>query len=304
MADELIYTSASRGLRPGTRGFCTVAYTQGMRPESIRVLESLSAYKNIYAVHDARAELNPVLFCHYHYTLGGRSISLLSRIAPAVADHTQRSNKLAHHVVITKRERPAGGPAWLAMQDGFFLQHWDRDPQRIPTPKAIPEGDEESTFAAAWESMGFDPGWAGVLAHAFLARPTVPAYLVFEPGMETLPLLKDALALVGADKRWDVTFNTHFSSLPAGTTCCWRCCVPDTGALREARRNPRTLVIDLSNPTAPPTENALVTCAREGTPVPATPRRPTEGAQRFRPLANRNRSALRMGPVKRKDFRR
>ena len=54
MAKELIYTSAERGLRPGTRGYCTVAHTRGMRPQTIQILEGLSAYKNLYPVHDPR----------------------------------------------------------------------------------------------------------------------------------------------------------------------------------------------------------------------------------------------------------
>ena len=32
MALELVYTSAARGLRAGTSGFCTVAMTKGMPP--------------------------------------------------------------------------------------------------------------------------------------------------------------------------------------------------------------------------------------------------------------------------------
>ena len=48
MAHELIYTSAERGLRPGTRGYCTVAYTHGMMPQTLQLLEALSAYRSMY----------------------------------------------------------------------------------------------------------------------------------------------------------------------------------------------------------------------------------------------------------------
>ena len=104
MAQELIYTSAKRGLRPGTRGFCTVAYTRGMRPESIQLLESLSAYKGLYAAHDPRAMRSPVAFSHYRYKVAARNVSVLSRIGTTGADHTLRTNKVAHHVVLSNRE--------------------------------------------------------------------------------------------------------------------------------------------------------------------------------------------------------
>ena len=303
MAQELIYTSAKRGLRPGTRGFCTVAYSEGMRPEGIRFLESLSAYTSLYTVHDSRTGRNPVSHSHCRYTLCGRNVSVLSRVAPATPDHTHRSNIIAHHVVVSNHERSTGGPAWLCSQDGFFQDSWEGEPHKIQAAKAIPEGDSTSTFAAEWETLTGDAGWAGVLAYAFLSRPTAPAFIVFEPGMMILPLLVEALALIPPASRWQVTFNTYFSSLTAGTTCCWRCCVPGSDSLREAGRNPRAVVIDLTGPLGAPPENSLLRHAREGLPLPtgtaASPGRRT----RFVTLPNRNRDMLRMRTVKREDNR-
>jgi len=269
MAQELVYTSADRGLRPGTRGFCTVAYTKGMRPESIQILESLSAYRNLYGVHDPKASLNPVAYTHYRYTLGGRNVSILSRVGPTRADNTLRTNKMAHHVVLSGRERPAGGPAWLCSQDDFFLDAWDDEPHTIAAPKETPKGESSVTFAAAWEKATGDAGWAGAVARAFLSRPNVPAFVIYEPGMDVLPLLSESLNLIPPEQRWHVTFSTYYFSLPAGATCCWRCCVPDPDCLREARRNPRALVIDLTRPLPPLAENALVRYAREGVAAPA-----------------------------------
>ena len=45
---ELFYTSAPRGLRPGSSGFCTVSMTSGMPPTLISRLESLSSYQPIF----------------------------------------------------------------------------------------------------------------------------------------------------------------------------------------------------------------------------------------------------------------
>ena len=45
MALELVYTSAERGLRPGTSGFCTVAMTRGLPPALVPRLEALGGYR-------------------------------------------------------------------------------------------------------------------------------------------------------------------------------------------------------------------------------------------------------------------
>jgi hypothetical protein len=277
MAKELIYTSAERGLRPGTRGFCTVAYTRGMRPQTVQILEGLSAYKNLYAVHDSRISLSPVAVSYYRLALMGRSIDVLSRVAPTQPDHTGRSNKMAHHVVLGSKEHVPGGPAALAGHADFFVDSWSGDPRHIEEPKVIPEDcGPTDMHAARWEELTGDAGWAGVLAHSVLGRTTSPAFLIFEPGMDILPLIREALALLPPSKRWQVTFNTYFTSLPAQATCLWRCCVPDSEALREARRNPRALTIDLTQPLASPKENSLVTCAREGGPPPLQEPKPEE----------------------------
>jgi hypothetical protein len=269
MAKELIYTSAERGLRPGTRGFCTVAYTRGMRPQTIQILEGLSVYKNLYAVHDPKITLSPVAVSYYRLALMGRTIDVLSRVSPTQPDHTGRSNKMAHHVVLGSKEHVAGGPAALASQPGFFVESWSGDPRHIEEPKVIPaECAPSDMHAAHWEELVGDAGWAGVLAYTFLGRATSPAFLIFEPGMDILPLIGEALALLPPGKRWQVTFNTYFTSLPTQATCAWRCCVPDAEALREARRNPRVLTIDLTQPLPAPKENPLVRCAREGGPPP------------------------------------
>jgi len=269
MAKELIYTSAERGLRPGTRGFCTVAYTRGMRPQTVQILEGLSAYKNLYAVHDPRTANSPVAASHYRLAAMGQNLNVLSRVAPTRADHTGRSNKMAHHVVLSTREQIPGGPSALARQPGFFVDSWEGAPRHIEEQKAIPQDCGASDLHAAhWQTMAGDAGWAGVLAYTFLGRATSPAFLIFEPGMDILPLIDESLALLPPGKRWQVTFSTYFTSLPAQATCAWRCCVPNSEALREAKRNPRVLVIDLTKPLPAPKDNPLVAQARAGGPPP------------------------------------
>ena len=113
-------------------------------------------------------------------------------------------------------------------------------------------------------------------------------------------LIAEALALIPASRRWEVTFNTYFTSLPAGATCVWRCCLPDASGVRDVRRNPKSLLIDLTRDLPAPKENELVVCAREGTPLPEIPRKTRLGSaaagRSFVPLPGRSKLRLRMKP--------
>ena len=98
MIEELVFTSAKRGLQVGKKGFCTVASTPGMAANMARVLESLSGYRHLYKPNSDKAHLNPVVYSHLKQRIGGQEFSILSRIADAGHDYSNRSNKLAHHV--------------------------------------------------------------------------------------------------------------------------------------------------------------------------------------------------------------
>src|ERR1700678_3159054 len=105
MTQELFYTSAPRGLQPGSTGFCTVAETRGLSPLLRERLEDLSGYRELFPPHDARAGQNPVAWSHSRFTIQGKSVSVLSRVGAAGVDHSQRTNKFAHHVVIDAQEQ-------------------------------------------------------------------------------------------------------------------------------------------------------------------------------------------------------
>ena len=100
-----------------------------------------------------------------------------------------------------------------------------------------------------------DAGWAGYLIEAFIKQPTRPVFLVFAPepgvGDELLGLLGEAIALLPPAQRWQVTFNTYFTSLPPGATCLWRCCLagsPAAAAVQHGTWGGGALVLDLTDP--------------------------------------------------------
>ena len=75
--------------------------------------------------------------------------------------------------------------------------------------------------------------------------PTKPAYIIYPQGLAVLPLIAEALALVAEPQRWQVTFNTYHTDLPAGLSCNWRCCAARSPAVADALRS-GAIVIDLS----------------------------------------------------------
>ncbi|MDD3695754.1 MAG: hypothetical protein PHG44_07290 [Lentisphaeria bacterium] len=265
MASELVYTSAERGLRPGTRGYCTVAHTRGLSPARLQILEALSAYKSLFALHDEQEADNPVSYSHHSSRLLGSSMSVLSRVSPSQADHTGRSNKLAHHVLLSSREYPPAGPLWLSQQEGFFFSSWQEEPRIFEQPKLIPQGScTVLEKAQAWEELSGDAGHASLLPAAFLANPAQPVYVIYTIDMPVLQLLSESLALLPPQKRWQVTYNSYFNRLPVGMSCMWRCCVANSEVLRELNKNSQCRIVDLSAKLPPPGEGELCRLAREG----------------------------------------
>ncbi|MFO8013374.1 MAG: hypothetical protein R6X20_08720, partial [Phycisphaerae bacterium] len=201
MSLELIYTSAPRGLASSASGFCTVAATGGMSRQVLATLEGLSGYQFHFNLSDAKADLNPVNFAHTRVTIGSETRSVLSRIAFAGADYSGRTNKIAHHVLLERGEQVPSGPAWMmmAMARGVFVAGWDAEPRHLDkrSVASMLSGEPRAAEpATTWEAATGDAGWAGALVQAFRTRPKVPAYVVYEPGRDLLPLFEESLAVL------------------------------------------------------------------------------------------------------------
>src|SRR5690606_2834044 len=117
MSHELLYTSsAAKGLFESGRGFCTVMATEGLSEPLRKRLESLSGYRHPFMPGDPNYARNPVVFSHLRIPDRTRNLHLLSRVADFGLDYSNRTNKLAHHVLLEPQERAPGGPAWLLAQ--------------------------------------------------------------------------------------------------------------------------------------------------------------------------------------------
>ncbi len=264
MSHELLYTSAARGLKPGSRGFCTVVSSQGIPPPLASALESLSSYRHVYRPGDPQSGDNPVAWSHVRLSAAGRQYSVLSRISDYQLDYSDRSNKLAHHVALETREQTDGGPAWNLAQPQFMETSWDGTPRVIPSGRPAVQSCWDVAVCTAWQRVTGDAGWAGVLAESFLANPDRHIYIVFSPGMDLLPLMVETIGLLPPERRWEATFSTYYSSLPPGVVCNWRCVLADSPEAKQSRRSGQALRINLCQALPSAIGGALVDVARSG----------------------------------------
>ena len=279
MSQELIYTSAPRGLKPGSQGFCTVVSTQGISASLVQRLEALSGYRHVFPPQDPNARLNPVLFSHLIFSLAGRRCHVLSRVCDAGLDHTQRTNKFAHHVVLDPRELVPGGPAWLLAAPGFMQSTWDGVPKVLPAGRRPPAANSPAAICRAWQQITGDAGWGGALAETAGPGANRPAVIIFRPGIDPLPLLAESLALLPPECRWNVSFCTYFNKLPPGIECQWRCVLEGSPEAIANQRLPGALVIDLGKPRGPAPGSPLVQAARSGVVPLPPPRVPRPGGR-------------------------
>jgi len=266
MGQELLYTSAPRGLKPGSRGFCTVLSTRGMPAPLATAVEALSGYRPVFLANNNYASLNPIVYSHLKLQATGRSWHVLSRIADYGLDYSQRANKLAHHVILDNlSEQLPGGPANLLSMSGFMRTEWSGDPKVVDLKPIRLEPEVASGICRHWEQMTGDAGWAGVLAESFLNDPERLVILLFKPGQQVLPLFAEAIALLPPEERWNVTFSTYFTGLVTGTTCQWRAILHDSKEANESLRFVTAIRIDLTQSTISRAAGGdLVTAARTG----------------------------------------
>ncbi|MBM4156098.1 MAG: hypothetical protein FJ221_13905, partial [Lentisphaerae bacterium] len=252
MSFELIFTSAERGLKPGTRGFTTVAMTQGMPVHCVQLCESLSGYVHAFDLNTPNYERNPVNWSHYRMKCGGRQYSVLSRVAGHPKDYTGRTNKIAHHMMLEVPEETSlllPGPAAMLAHPGLFQKQWAGDPRYLPARNRFQMKEETRSFKAdMWERHGLKAEWAAIVARAVWQDPVIPVFLIFDPaqGHDPQTLIADALRLLPPARRWAVTFSSYLTSLPAGAECHIRGCLAGSEAAFRATRMPNVVVFDVS----------------------------------------------------------
>ncbi len=276
MIQELIYTSAVKGVRPGSSGYCTVAHTRGMNPAMIRMLESLSAYSGNNNGSLRTADAPTAIISHWRVITGHETVSILSSVTAVEGEHTGRDNKLAHHFVFSAGDRPMCGPAKIAEQS-IFENQWRKaptllEPRHSSAMDNLASDTDSDNYGGNWEQLTGDAGWAGYPVHCFNQNDKRPLYLVYETGMNILPLIRESLNLIPPAKRWLVSFSTWFVSSPAGVSCLWRGCPAAAWQPQERNSSFNTaLILDLTKPLGEPPPCREVQAARGEAPPPPTP---------------------------------
>ena len=264
MIEELIYTSAVQGLKSGSKGFCTVASTAGMPANLVSLLESLSGYRHLADPGSPSAAQNPVVHNHLKIRLGGRSLQVLSRVADAGLDYSGRSNKIAHHVVLSAVKLPICGPASVQVQAGFHEDGWTDEPHLIDHPRALPSRKTSPVVCRYWQEVTEDAGWGGVLAERLLRSRDNEQWIIYPLGVDPLRLLEETLALLPPDLRWQITYTTFYTKLPPGIDCRVRWVVDGTPEAQQLRKRYQLQALDLCDRIPAPPEGALTTAARTG----------------------------------------
>ncbi|MDR0610951.1 MAG: hypothetical protein LBG58_12625 [Planctomycetaceae bacterium] len=275
MIQEQISTSSPKCL-DGNSGFGVVAQTSGMAPNVSREVSMLSGYTHQFAAGDSR---NPVAFLHVVRRTGGTNRHIISRVADCGNDYSGRTNRIAHHWIIEELDLPCllCGPAAILSLSNFFRTQWNEKPQELPRDRKLPNPEVSAQKCIMWEQVLGDAGWGGVLAER--AENGNPVSLIFESGMNLLPLLAESFALLPPNIRWKLTFSTFFmkSQEPPGANKVQiKCILAGSDEEAFARLTPNTFVLDLRLRPATLPVGKYVEIARTGTisqqilPPPAT----------------------------------
>lgn len=264
MSFELLYTSAPKGLKQGSRGFTTVVCTEGMPANLISRLEALSGYRHVFTPQDARYNDNPVAYSHLRVTSSGRARSILSRTCSYGVDYSGRTNKLAHHLALDSSEQIAAGPAWPLLNGEALRTSWDG---QLATPASGPRvrpADQTQAVCQTWQNLTGDAGWGGALAEHFAAPQARPRWILYSIDQQNalLGLINEAIALLPTALRWQATFSTYATNLPPDVDCRLRCVLIDSP---DARSVPvQSLLIDLTRPPALSVVSPWIDLARTG----------------------------------------
>lgn len=227
MPQQLIYTSAPRGLVAGRSGFCTVAMSSGMREALALRLEQLS-----FLDHGASGEATGrVVRAFRSLDVRGTRYFVLSRIQDCGLDFTQRSNFFAHHLVFTADElSDVSMPSEIFRHWRGWLSQWNQDPQTL-------ENEQWSNLYAIARREPPARSWARLTGDAMNALGLLEITnntLLNADGIEDdtlLDLFSEAAALMEIRERrsdwrsaaWQQTFTTQHQQQDVPTDFRWRC---------------------------------------------------------------------------------
>ena len=261
MSKELIYTAADEGI-DGLRGCLCYAGASNDALSNKLLLQNLLAinnYQELYKAGNPKAHSNPIGFSHYRFNAGVRDCSVISRIGPAPL-YANRTNFIAHHVILDDMDKAKAGPAW-AINNFKFRDHWSPQIGRLDTQR-LAIGSLEPKICNYWKSIVGDAGWAGWLAERALSGK--PITVLYPTGLDPLALIQEAIALLREYQRWNITFSTYYTLGGRGPNCTLRFIPLDADSLASpfSDKTFHDGVLNLSRGLGNAPTGALVNLAR------------------------------------------
>lgn len=300
MPQQLIYTSAPRGVVAGRSGHCTVARSSAMREALMLQLEKMSYYQHLSL---SGGQERPISSCRVLDIRGSR-YHVLTRIQDAGLDFTRRTNFLAHHLVLAPEEvrRLASPPVILRAWTGW-VRSWSKEPLMLENEawSGLAELAGSAVLPATnWQQVTGDAVNGYGLLDSRLGTPFRVDNLSED---QILALFAESLELLELrDPRrdfqataWQYTFTTSMQEQDNPADFRWRClhsdnpassrfaapdCRPlsdlraqrvtgeETTLARSGRQSPR-FVLQPQNVRATEGETARLQARAEGVPSPS-----------------------------------
>ncbi len=145
-----------------------MARSRDLRERLILPLEQLSYYVHLVLPGQTSELHNPVIHLHRKLVVAGSEYRILSRILDAGADHTGRSNHIAHHLIFEENERLGlPSPAIILLDWKGWKPRWegppayiDEDPigelkglgEKFGKLEDISSAERDIAFARGWDT--------------------------------------------------------------------------------------------------------------------------------------------------------
>ena len=235
MPQQLIYTSAPRGIVAGRSGYCTVARSALMREALMLQLEKFCYYQHLSL---SGGQERPIFSCRI-VDIRGTRFHVLSRIQDAGLDFTGRTNFIAHHLVFTPEEiRQFPTPPVILREWPGWVKSWTKEPQSLENENwadLTALAGKSNIPAQTWQRVTGD----AVNGYGLLEARTGASFRVDDQTDETvLELIAESLELLEVrDTRrdfrtaaWNYTFTTSMQEQDNPADFRWRCIHSDNPA--------------------------------------------------------------------------
>jgi hypothetical protein len=235
MPQQLIYTSAPRGIVAGRSGHCTVARSALMREPVMLQLEKFSYYQHLSLSGGLE---RPIFVCRI-MDIRGTRFHVLSRIQDSGLDFTGRTNFIAHHLVFTPEEiRQFPTPPVILREWPGWVKLWTKEPQLLENENwadLTALAGKSNIPAQTWQRVTTD----AVNGYGLLEARAGASFRVDNQTDETvLELIAESLELLEVrDTRrdfrtaaWNYTFTTSMQEQDNPADFRWRCIHSDNPA--------------------------------------------------------------------------